>query len=83
VHLASNTIKEEKKVFKSSKKYTQMCVRFSEKFPIDNVILAKNEYCRDITFDVLNNGSPWVDTTITELDYKWRKCKYRCIRIDE
>jgi len=41
VHLASNTIKEEKKVFKSSKKYTQMCVRFSEKFPIDNVILAK------------------------------------------
>jgi len=64
VHLASNTIKEEKKVFKSSKKYTQMCVRFSEKFPIDNVILAKNEYCRDITFDVLNNGSPWVDTTI-------------------
>jgi hypothetical protein len=39
--------------------YTEMCVKFNTPFPIENSITNKDEYCRQITDKVFDNGVPW------------------------
>ncbi|MGV8172077.1 MAG: hypothetical protein ACP5OA_05275, partial [Candidatus Woesearchaeota archaeon] len=52
-------IVNEKKLFKSEVEYTEMCIEFSEQFPVETTMNNANRYCRPITSKVFNNGSPW------------------------
>jgi hypothetical protein len=52
-------IVQKKTVFKSPKKYTEICVEFNVRFPIDNSLNNADSYCRPITASAFDTGSPW------------------------
>ena len=51
-------VKYFKRVFQTPIIYDKMCIEFNNPFPIDNAIMDKKEYCRDITSKVFDTGSP-------------------------
>ncbi|MGV8086447.1 MAG: hypothetical protein ACP5N1_02340 [Candidatus Woesearchaeota archaeon] len=65
ISLKSFEIKYLHRVFKTSTKYTKMCVEFDDPFPIGNSIMDRKEYCRDIKTTVFDNGSPMFDEETT------------------
>jgi hypothetical protein len=60
VPLQSYKIKQIKKVFKSKRILTEMCIDFTEPFPVGNSILSQKSFCRPIVeTGAFTMGSPW------------------------
>ena len=50
---------QNKTAFNSTEKYNQMCIEFSEPFPLYNSLIHARIYCRDIVERAFDTGSPW------------------------
>lgn len=53
-------IVQKKKIFKAKIEFDTVCFKFSEPFPVGNALSGATEYCRPITGNEFDNGSPWV-----------------------
>ena len=59
VQLNAFEIVQKKTAFETPKNYNQICIEFNHPFPPDNALENALSYCRPITENAFNTGSPW------------------------
>ncbi|MGV8141646.1 MAG: hypothetical protein ACP5NW_04365, partial [Candidatus Woesearchaeota archaeon] len=52
-------IVQKKDVFMSTEVYDEICIQFSERFPLGNSLTNARTYCRAIEENVFDTGAPW------------------------